>query len=507
MKKIKLYLLSLLLLSAVTGFNFLLPTASVRAADDTENFTAELIALPGEVLTPDGYLSSRNTGFRVNVQTAETFEPIAMAIFIDDFAKPVDERTFDSETNYYLSSNTNSFEALSELLPEGEHTVKLGFKMEEGQPYLTEWEKLIQCDYTAATGYFAATPAQPSTGEDQTVIIDQSVLIDFSPGVGSDDIVSISGLIYGRQLTFDANPIVEGDFQASYVVALGDPSIVLPGDLTLTDITITDLTGNITQIASLNIPIDFSIDTLAPTLTLTSPTISTQLTQGDKVFLEGEATPLSTIILAVGSKTFQTTAGVDGNWKIVLDSSVLELGQHSASLTAIGTNGNKTILPLGSFTLIAPSVPEIVTSPVTGTVTITLADNEPKPASTHYVASKTVNSPDLSAQTVSNQLLPVPQLGSGESTAISGVNWSAWILLLAIVVLASALATAGYYGYAWIGARNSQMPDISANVDYDQQARPEPPQTTEQNPPAANEANDLENSKPQDDNQPPVTRW
>jgi len=200
--------------------------------------------------------------------------------------------------------------------------------------------------------------------------------------------------------------------------------------------------------------VSFSTDTIAPSFSIIIQPGGGTVTQKDKIVFSGISEPGAQIQLEVYSdaQTAATVADADGNWRIEFDSSNLEAGEHTAYLTFTDLVGNHVKSGQISFGVVLPSA---AATTATGGTKIAL------------VRAKAVKS-DVGAAALCDNgsgTCPVPEsdktevasnnIISSESQRSTGVNWSAWIILLAIIVLASALATAGYYGYGWAIASSS----------------------------------------------------
>jgi len=451
MKKTISYIISLITLFVFVLNGFLYPIERVEAADSTK-FTAHMVALPGEVLTPDGYLNVNNTGFRVYVEINSDFKPYSMAIFTDSQLTPIDERSFDGPGSYYLSSNTSKTEDLKSLLPEGPHVIKLGFKESLGQDYTVDWSSDLICDYTAALGLFAAEPESPKS----TVVIGDNVNLIFTPDDQSVDTSSVVGSIYGRELDWIENVDLSGNkyFEAKYLIAAKDPSAT--ANLTLDDLKITDLAGNVTPLDQIKVKIDFDIDTTIPILSLNSNPILNSVTQGSSLIFEGVSDPGATVLLTINSieQNVKTTADINGLWSIQFDTYNLEIGLHHALITATNIIGNKTMMDLGNFTVTAKVIQQESQKQIAlSSDESSKSDVSPPIIVNNVPASRPAN---IETQPQEQEVARAGKISASEDTRNSQVNWSAWILLLAMVVLASALATAGYYGYGWIMVRQTE---------------------------------------------------
>jgi len=197
--------------------------------------------------------------------------------------------------------------------------------------------------------------------------------------------------------------------------------------------------------------VSFSIDTIAPGFSIIIQPDGGTVTQKDKIVFSGTSEPGAQVQLEVYSdaQTAATVVDASGNWRIEFDSSNLEAGDHKAYLTFTDSAGNYIKSDQMAFRVMSP------TPTVASGTKIALAQAK---ATRSDVSATTLcddGSGTCPVQESDKTEVASNNIISSESQRSTGVNWSAWIILLAIIVLASALATAGYYGYGWAIASSS----------------------------------------------------
>lgn len=205
-----------------------------------------------------------------------------------------------------------------------------------------------------------------------------------------------------------------------------------------------DLAGNIT-IKEVN----FSVDTNAPPLTPSISPDGGKIEQGSTIVFEGTSEAGAQITLEIFSEpqVSQTVADAAGKWRFEFDSNKLGLGAHDAYITVADQVGNSFQLKVATFEVVQKPEP------------VQLALNE-QPKQEAQLISQDVTPKVVSRSQIQTKTQEVAKEGkifSAETARVPTTNWGAWILLLAIVALASALAAAGYYGYEWAGANSSVM--------------------------------------------------
>ncbi len=474
-----------------SGFLAFFPGVAMADFIGTKQFSLGLVDPLNPVTDNNAeYINSTDLSLAVNFETAQGKSIYSLGLFIDDLGLPQDEVLYDGQNIYLLTSQTHTANELQTLIPEGNHEIYLKYRVAAGSAYEPIWSKKIICDYTSPDGSFEATP-EPLK---KVLIIGDWVDIKFTPDLNSQDTNNVESSIYGRELKW--HKVADGwgsnYFVTRYTIDKGDPSV--RDHLILENLKMTDLAGNTTDVLSREVAIDFEINTKVPKLVPCGSNLSGSIEQGSNIELDGTSDPGAEIVLTVNStpQTISTIADIKGNWRILFDTSNLEIGSHSATLTAINAVGNQTTINLGFFQIIsvqAASEPVVQIAQVAETE----SKSDVRPAVVIHIPQAQV----MSANQGDTQLATSGRTSFAEDIKTTSINWSAWILLLAMVVLASALATAGYYGYGWLTIRQSGQTKIekiapkeenpieySKNID---EGKEEPPLS--------------------EDNEPPKTRW
>ncbi|MDH4358516.1 MAG: Ig-like domain-containing protein [Candidatus Berkelbacteria bacterium] len=225
-------------------------------------------------------------------------------------------------------------------------------------------------------------------------------------------------------LTLDGAPLALAN--GSPITGLGD------GEHTLI-VEATDLAGNTTVVASV-----FIVDTIAPYLSLTTGPDGGKIEQGSKIIFEGTSEPGAGVKLEIFSEplVWTTVADQAGNWRFEISSDELGIGSHDAFITVYDLAGNALRVRVATFEVTAK--PVIAQEPIK----VARAEEVVVDVAAAQCAGETCKLPP-------QEVAKEGQILSSEDAKATGINWSAWIILLAIIVLASALATAGYYGYGW----------------------------------------------------------
>lgn len=244
----------------------------------------------------------------------------------------------------------------------------------------------------------------------------------------------------------------------------------------------TDEAGNITKAMT-----KFDVDTTPPVVETTNDPSGSKILQGSTVIFAGTSEPGATILLEIFSddpQTAKTIVGDDGKWSIEFATGNLGVGIHDAYITVSDSVGNSYKTKISSFEIYVPKkIAYLKASSSVGDVTPEVV-NLPK-----KVISQMPKQPQ-EREEVAKQ----GTISATENARTTGINWSAWIVLLGIVVLASALATAGYYGYAWA-------------IAYEQdQKKSEPTQISKLDSTIQSEIEEEDQSEPPRNNTP-RTRW
>lgn len=211
----------------------------------------------------------------------------------------------------------------------------------------------------------------------------------------------------------------------------------------------TDLAGNSTSVAP-----TFTVDTIAPFISIASGPGGQKIEQGSAVTFSGMSEPNSLITAEIFSEpqTASTVANNNGEWEISFDSSNLEVGQHNSYIESKDRAGNINKIAQAIEFEIIPKPQAVSDTPASETTKVALSSGIERAVLDVAPAVAACEGTTCQIQPGTEEIAKSGQTLSSEDARNAGVNWSAWIILLAIIVLASALATAGYYGYGWVTA-------------------------------------------------------
>ena len=231
------------------------------------------------------------------------------------------------------------------------------------------------------------------------------------------------------------------DPKATVTVLLNGKPIDPKANLNLSDgsyklsIRAIDEAGNVTIVYS-----NFSVDTTAPDFSAPINPDGGRVEKGWTVVFDGTTEPGAKVKVEIFSDPLsqEVTADADGRYRIEFYAGDLETGSHEAYITVTDQAGNSRRIKISSFEVYSiaseqePTKIALAASSIASDVKPAI--NKSKPAKEEPI-----------------DIAKSGQLGSAtDSTRAGAINWSAWIILLGLVVFASALATAGYYGYEWL---------------------------------------------------------
>jgi len=522
-KPISILLATIISLTAV----FNLGVSSVSAATDPQYFKSiKFEVFPTGSSIETGYINATNTSFGLEVVPSEILGAQRLSLYLDDATLPLDTEVLGGEASYSLFSHTSSSAELELLLGSRLHEWKiLAQDEEEGVWYEVASGEFVSDFVLPQAGFFAE---QLEVGE-HTSKVGDTVAIGLSEFPPTDDVSSVNGKIYGRDLTFNKKGKA---FYADYVVTEGDQD--QDENLPLTEASFKDVAGNIVNFDNFNIPIDFAIDANSPDLTVASPENKTYNLRdipvvyessdgGDVEFIiDGEAVVLSdgeglddlaegehefrirvtdeagnqtaSIIkfcvdtlspsLSIESNIFSATRGgniqIAGSGEPGLTAKLLD-GDIVLSSTVCDQSGRFIFnLTTAGWSLGRRNLNIVITDGAGNSSTLALsvevksvpvvAKRSTKIAS----SSKVVAIPQSKVEPVDNSDLARAGriISSNDFRPKEETNWTAWLILIGLVALAAAIATTSYYGFAWMSLNKNHAPlsndnskDIAAKLD------------------------------------------
>jgi hypothetical protein len=258
---------------------------------------------------------------------------------------------------------------------------------------------------------------------------------------------TVSGSINNKSLIFTYNS-GNNRYEATYTVAEGDTDAT---SVEAIGIQLRDRAGNPSNTLntygnSLDIDANASIINIS-----TSPNGQTFDTDNTLVF-EGTAEEGATVKLEIFSDPIVLTSppvGADGKWHFAVSASEIGVGDHTAQITIIDKAGNlSSEIKYFSFTISAPvkTVTTVSDGSATPLVLATTTEAVTPAAVTPAVKEEIKEDVTDAAEGVIKAAEDVSEEG-GTST------WQTIITIIAILIIALGVGTAGYYTYEWWASR------------------------------------------------------
>lgn len=255
----------------------------------------------------------------------------------------------------------------------------------------------------------------------------------------------------GRALTWQSAS--SGDaYTATYKVQEGDADVT---GLKLTNVKLTDLAGNVNMIAS--------VDT-GKTVDASKPQIfgnPTNVVRPDGanipnewiVVFQGNTDPGRMVYLTINSNPVeqQTLSTPNGEWRFEVAAKDLGVGEHSATVRTTDAAGNESSYSL-KFTVAEPEQ-------TARTYVLASATNVQKPSSIKdSVMPKSIS--DSKKQELKDEVEKTAEgiINAAETTDEEETNpWQTVVTVLAILIIAVGVGTAGYYAYEWWATRGELL--------------------------------------------------
>lgn len=223
--------------------------------------------------------------------------------------------------------------------------------------------------------------------------------------------------------------IVRGDFL----------NITSDGDQQLTA-EFEDSAGNAVTVIS-----NFKTDVTAPFISF-STIDGKQISLGEDLTITGTTEPMARVTLEVGQISYATWADSAGSWTIKLDSDDLGVGQYSLTAVIIDEAGNKSTENIGTITIVAQENAAKEDS----TVKVALASSQNVSSDTRPAVFSSSKNEYAPVQKNEEEIAKTGLVSSDQDERQKNFNWSVLLIVLALLVLFSAVIAAGYYGYEWV---------------------------------------------------------
>ncbi len=202
-------------------------------------------------------------------------------------------------------------------------------------------------------------------------------------------------------------------------------------------VTATDAAGNVSQAALATIV----EDSTSPSVTLGTSPNGQEFETGDTLVFAGTTEPGAQVKLEIFSDVIvlQTVADAFGQWGFRVSASEIGVGTHRARITATDAAGNPLVLENINFRIFTPVVDTAVAN--TPAEPVVLAEAPPTPSTAVQPGNL---KPTITVET------PETSIKAAEDTADDSSNtWQTIITIIAIIIIALGVGTAGYYAYEW----------------------------------------------------------
>jgi hypothetical protein len=213
------------------------------------------------------------------------------------------------------------------------------------------------------------------------------------------------------------------------------------------EITFSSVGGNIKKEI-----INFTVDRTVPFIALQTNVDGRELSSDELFNISGSSEPFSQVGLSFspdGELFGRVFANANGEWETTLDTSKVAQGEHGLWIIAIDGAGNRASFYAGKIKINSPVV--AVAKPIEFALSVnkSVASSNSVADVSPAIVVTTENKIDDSDVARSGAIVS----SNDERTGL--INWSVWLLTLAMIVLISAFLTAGYYGYGIISSRSS----------------------------------------------------
>lgn len=213
-------------------------------------------------------------------------------------------------------------------------------------------------------------------------------------------------------------------------------------------VTATDQAGN--EGAPADVPAIVEDSQPPSTLTTTSP-VSHKIKYDGELVFEGKTDPGAEVTVKIFSLPLKKTTIADaaGLWKIVIKASEVEPGSHRVVITITDLAGNKSQSLLGSFQILSP---------------LPLISEELARAALRAIVPEAKAAPPAEAAAPEGEI----KAGVAEEAA---ARTSRIVTLIALLIIALGIGTAGYYAYSW-WAEGTQVKEPIQPIPPEKKKRP-----------------------------------
>lgn len=242
--------------------------------------------------------------------------------------------------------------------------------------------------------------------------------------------------------TYDLGNVPSGTVLSN--VAEGNNDLILES---------TDVAGNVGQQI-----IHFTYDITTPVITVTTSPNNQSILLSSNLIFAGTTEPNATVQLEINSTPFivNSTADSAGAWRFEVPADQIGVGSHSAILTVNDVAGNTISSTIASFSIYEATTSSTKIYQSSYVITDDSSEDDTASAST---VSEVINTTD----TLDDVIDATDDDGSIKASSTENEDtdsntWETIVTVIAILIIAIGVGTAGYYAYEWWASKEEPVP-------------------------------------------------
>jgi len=242
--------------------------------------------------------------------------------------------------------------------------------------------------------------------------------------------------------TYDLGNVPSGTVLSN--VAEGNNDLILES---------TDMAGNVGQQI-----IHFTYDTTTPVITVTTSPHNQSILLSSNLIFAGTTEPNATVQLEIHSTPFIVNSMSDstGAWRFEVPADQIGVGSHSAKLSVTDTAGNTVSSNIASFSIYEATTSSTKIYQSSYVITDDSSEDDTTSAST---VSEVINTTD----TLDDVIDATDDDGSIKASSTENEDtdsntWETIVTVIAILIIAIGVGTAGYYAYEWWASKEEPVP-------------------------------------------------
>lgn len=385
-------------------------SAPKALAQTVDNLPLAVTVIGGNVV--EGYINSTN----LKVELTAVAQPVAgfnleeqsIKLKLNGIELPVHATVNGNTVSYSLTGPSNFFSnGINNLV------IEVNFSPTISDSEISQ--KSVTQNFSASlTGDFTAPKVNLDSPLNGSVYKDE-VALKYSIAEEASNVLNNSSA---------AQVLIDGEMTA---LKNGDKISVSPGKHFL-QLRVTDPAGNMTTVSS-----EFTYDNYIYFNDATYFDHSI-VYSGDKIFIKGWTEAGSKVSIRFTDYDPEIIANQDGYFEATIDASEIGIGNYGVFVDIMDPAGNFYSWNIGEVTIKKAKV-----------VQNTKVQRDYPLAN---YATQAQNTTEATAEEDEIAQKPIQLKSTSDEKAFS-TNWSAWIILLFAIVLASGISTVGYYGYEW----------------------------------------------------------